>query len=44
MCDHCKKACELSGRMMMCRPCWRKAYRNRKPTRKGSQKRTDGAN
>lgn len=30
MCKHCIRATELAGKPYMCRPCWRKAYRNKK--------------
>lgn len=28
MCKHCNIAAMLAGKSYMCRPCWRKLYRN----------------
>lgn len=30
MCKYCIRAAELAGKSYMCRPCWRKAYRNKR--------------
>jgi len=35
MCKHCIKAAQLAGMPYMCRPCWRKQYRNKRSTKKG---------
>ncbi len=36
MCKFCMMAQQLSGKPMMCKPCWRKAYKNRKPKKRQS--------
>ena len=28
MCKHCTVASQLAGKPYMCRPCWRRHYRN----------------
>jgi hypothetical protein len=33
MCVFCVRATELAGRPYMCRPCWRRLYRNGVPAK-----------
>lgn len=33
MCPHCRKASEMLGRPYMCRTCWRRNYRSKKPVK-----------
>lgn len=33
MCPWCKLATQLAGMYYMCRPCWRKTYKNRKSSK-----------
>ena len=35
MCKHCIIAAQLAGMSYMCRPCWRKQYRNKRSVKKG---------
>jgi len=35
MCPWCKIAQDILGRIYSCRICWRRQYRNKKPTKTG---------